>query len=440
MTDREVDSVEVPTASASEHALNRRHLLGWLSTTAFVMAAACSGGKGGAAADDSPSTPGGQTNDSSGNNAGDTNTSAGDDTGNSSTPATPTGSQTSISLFKYGVALTTLEGSPDSLPGQLGGSVFVTPDNHFSYYKSKGLDHIRLEGSWERLQPRLYGALGEQLLDSPGDQSDPLRNPVNLVNHDLDRAKANNLKVILDLCHNYGRRYIGYDGSWAGKTQVALGSAQLPIDAFADYCVKIVKAFGNHPAVAAIDLMNEPHDMPTGGTGWRQAAQAAITAIRKVNTKIPIMVEGYNWASAQVWPNVNPDLHTLSDPSHPIIWSAHLYFDSDGSGTYNNGTQVATSDQSIGVNRLAPFLAWLKEHGYSGYGHIGEFGAPDQTQWQNIVKNFLVSAKSNGIALTAHQDIPYLNDPYQMNLFPATSSSGAITGADHFIIKQFSAL
>ena len=440
MNERDLFGPDIDVTDASAPAPSRRRLLGWLSTGALLAVTGCGGGGGdgteaatGGAAPSSPSTG----NSQSGNSSEPGNAAAPD---NSAPPATPTGTQTAVSLFNHGVAMTTLEGTPNTLPGDLNGAVFITPDNHFSYYKSKGLDHIRLEGAWERLQPRLYGALGEQLLDAPNDPNNPLRNPVALVTHDLDRAKANNLKVILDLCHNYGRRYIGYNGSWANKTQVVLGSDQCPIDAFADYCVKVVQAFGSHPAVAAIDLMNEPHDMPTGGTGWRQAAQAAITAIRKVNTKIPIMVEGYNWASAEVWPNVNPDLHTLSDPNNAIIWSAHVYFDSDSSGTYGNGTQAAPSDQTIGVTRLAPFVAWLKQHGYSNFGHIGEFGAPDQAQWQNIVKNFMTSAKSNGIALTAHQDLPYLNDPYQMNLFPTTSSSGAITGQDHFIIAEFSAL
>lgn len=436
MTERDNDDVNDGLAGVSREGVNRRRLLWWLSSSALVATAACTGGKAGSAGNslsgDAVSAGNSQAADSSDTGNGSTNTATPDESTPAATPATPT----AVSLFNHGVAMTTLEGSPDVLPGQLYGSVYITPDNHFSYYKSKGLDHIRLEGSWERLQPRLYGALGEQLLDAPNDQNNPLRNPVAIVKNDLDRAQSNGLKVILDLCHNYGRRYIGYNGTWANKKQVALGSSDLPIDAFADYCVKIVQDFGDHAAVAAIDIMNEPHDMPIGATGWRQAAQAAITAIRKVNTKIPIMVEGYNYSSASSWPNVNPDIHTLSDPNNKIIWSAHLYFDSDGSGTYGGGTQTATSDQNIGVERLAPFVAWLKQYGFSGYGHIGEFGAPDQTQWQNILKNFFASAKSNGIALTAHQDIPYPNDTYQMNLFPTTNSSGSITGSDRFLLTQ----
>ena len=133
--------------------------------------------------------------------------------------------------FRSGVSFSTIEGAADSLPGHLNGEVFVTPTSHFAYYAGKGMDHIRLEGSWERLQPRLNGPLGEQLFDHYGDPNNPLRNPVSLVKHYLDQAHAHGLKVILDLCHNYGERWVGYDGSWGRKSKAQLGSSAVPISA-----------------------------------------------------------------------------------------------------------------------------------------------------------------------------------------------------------------
>lgn len=344
-----------------------------------------------------------------------------------------------VSVFARGVSLSTMEGAPDTLPGHLNGEVFVTPVSHFAYYGSVGMDHVRLEASWERMQPRINGELGEQLLDHYADANNPLRNTVALVKYYLDTAQKNNLRVILDLCHNYGERYVGYDGTWNKKSKAQLGSAQVPIAAFADYCAKIVKTFGSHPAVVGIELMNEPHDLAIGEGGWRTACQAAIDAIRKINTSITIVIDGYGWASAEFWPSRNPTLHTLNDPSKKIIWSAHQYFDASSAGIYGGGSEKAPANANLGAQRIAPFVEWLSNHGFADRGHMGEFGAPDRDEWQPIVDNFLKAAKAAGLRLTAHQDIAYPNDAYTMNLFPATNSAGVITGPDRRIVRLIKA-
>jgi endoglucanase len=340
-----------------------------------------------------------------------------------------------MASLRRGVNLSSIEGTPDNLPGHLNGEVFVIPDRHFTYYASVGMDHVRLQGSWERLQPRLKGALGEQLLDHYSDPNNPLRNPVNLVNRYLDLAARNNLRVILDLAHNYGRRYVGYNGTWASKTQAQLGSAQLPVDAFVDYCVKLVQTFGSHPAVMGIELMNEPHDLAIGSSGWQSACQSAITAIRKINSSISIFIDGYGWASAEAWASRNPTIHQLSDPSGRIIFSAHQYFDANSSGVYGGGGEAAPSNTQLGVQRVTPFLSWLAQHGLEAKGHIGEFGAPDRTEWMPIVKAFVSAVNAVGLPMTVHQDEPYPNDGYTMNVFPQTDSTGAIVGPDKLIIK-----
>ena len=125
----------------------------------------------------------------------------------------------------------------------------------------------------------------------------------------------------------------------------------------------------------------------------------------------------------------------LVDPANRIIWSAHQYFDANSSGTYGGGSEAAPADKNLGVERLAPFVAWLAYHGFTHQGHVGEFGAPNRTDWQPVVQNFVQSAKAAGLALTAHEDMPYPNDPYQMNLFPITNASGTITGADRFTVQ-----
>ena len=332
-----------------------------------------------------------------------------------------------------GIAFIGLEGTHQNLPGRFMSEVYLSPDSHLRYYADRGMDHFRIEGIWERLQPRLKGALGEQLLD--GDGNEPLRNPVNFVRHELDRAQENGLKVILDLNHNYGRRYVGYNGNWNTKHEAELGSAEVPIDAFVDYTVKILKEFGSHPAVYAIEPMNEPHDLAIGGVGWANACQAAIDAIRAIDTEIYIVIDGYQWSSAAMWPSVNPTLHTLHDPSDRLIFSGHLYFDDNGSGTYSGGSQPAPADKEIGAKRLKPFIDWLNDHGLAGHGNIGEFGAPNFAAWQPIIENFTKAANAANISLTAHINSPYPNDTYQMNLMPTTSGPNHdVVGPDKLLM------
>lgn len=404
--------------------VNRRRAIRWLVGGAGVIVAGCGGGgssaNSGGGVIVNPPTP--------------------TPTPTPTPPPAPTPTPTPAPAptgqdFRLGVNFASLDGSPDNLPGHLAGEVFVTPDAHFSYYKARGMDNIRLQGTWERLQPRTFGNLGEQLLDHYADPNNPLRNPVSLVRNYLDRAQANGLKVVLDLCHNYGSRWVGYNGNWAAKTKAQLGSAQVPYTAFADYCAKLTQAFGSHPAVVGIELMNEPHDLAVGEAGWREGCQQAINAIRKVNSTIWIVVDGYGWASAADWQRSNPTIHTLSDPANRIMWTAHQYFDANSSGVYGGGSERAPGNADLGVQRLAPFIAWLKAHGFQDRGHIGEFGAPDRPEWQPIVRNFIQSAQAAGLRLSAHQDLPYTNDTYTMNLFPQTDSSGKVTGADRAVVQ-----
>ncbi|WP_174296483.1 glycoside hydrolase family 5 protein [Sphingomonas bacterium] len=415
-----------PMLPTGSEPLGRRHVLRWLSIGGAVLVTGCGG--------DSSATGGGIDVVQGAAASPDPVPSP------TATPASTSGTQSSLAARTTptgrGVAFGSLEGSPDSLPGRLYGEVFPEPESHFAYYASKGCDHIRLEGAWERLQPRLYGSLGEQLLGHYDDPNNPLRNPVAIVRRDLDMAAKYGLKVILDLCHNYGSRYVGYDGTWAHMTRAQLGSAQVPVDAWIDFCVKVTQAFGNHPAVASIELMNEPHSLPIGNVGWANACQAAITAIRQVNWNVAIVVGGYEWSNAQLWPYLNPTLHTLVDPARNLFWSAHVYFDRDSSGTYGGGGESAPADANVGVARVTPFLNWLNQHGLYGRGHIGEFGAPNRAEWQPVVQNFVQATKQAGLVLTAHQDVAYANDTYQMNLFPTTDSSGRITGADRLVLQS----
>jgi hypothetical protein len=336
----------------------------------------------------------------------------------------------------YGTAMNTLNGqwadndpTNTDLPGRLFGTVFPTPTAQLTYAKSVGLDHVRLEGAWERLQPSLNGPLGEALLDYyPADVSNPLRNPVAYVKDFLDRALAAGLRVHLCLCFNYGGRYVGFsNGVWGSKTFYKVGSPQVPISAFEDYCTRLAKAFGSHPAVSAIELMNEAHNMPGPGDAVYVAmVQAGINAVAAVKPTLPIIIDGYQYASASNWVGANPTLHTVTHPVNDrlLIFAAHQYNDDNETGTYA-GTEATTPNGAVDryVTRIQPFLTWLSVKGFSGQGIINEFGAPNTPAHAERVRQMIVAAKAAGVRLTSHFFVPYTNDPNVLNLFPPSTDS-----------------
>src|SRR4029079_809119 len=93
------------------------------------------------------------------------------------------------------------------------------------------------------------------------------------------------------------------------------------------------------------------------------------------------------WASAQHWPADNGNL-TINDPANNLIYEAHLYFDSNGSGTYTKTYDGQGANPRIGVDRLQPFLDWLEANDAKGF--IGEFGVPaNDPKWLPVLNNFM---------------------------------------------------
>jgi len=244
-----------------------------------------------------------------------------------------------------GINLSGANFAPHVTPGKLGTNYFYPEKKHFAYYASKNIRLIRFPFLWERLQHDLDEGLNF-------DQ-------VRLLRKTLDYAARHGQRVILDM-HNYGRY----------KDQL-IGSPKVPYAAYASVWRQIAETFKGHPGLFGYDIMNEPHS--TRGL-WPGAAQAAVDAIREVDMKTPIIVEGDRWASSFHWRRVNEDL-LLKDPADNLIYSAHIYFDKDHSGRYANEEVV---DPMLGVERVRPFVEWLKEHGQRGF--LGEYGVPAESE------------------------------------------------------------
>jgi hypothetical protein len=292
-----------------------------------------------------------------------------------------------ISGMEYGVA------------GAVQNTNYVVPTlSELQYYKSQGTDLIRLPLSWETLQTALNGPLTGSYVAN--------------IKSVLANAASLGMKVILDI-HNYG----SYNGVKIGTTTVTDAD-------FANLWTRLSKAVAGSAGLGGYDLMNEPSNMPAA-TSWTNAAQAAITAIRKVDTKTPIYVEGNDYANSDNWSNINPGLATLKDPSNNLIFSAHVYLDSDDSGTHYDWAQEAALGTTVdtGVDRLENFVAWLNQ--YHLKGDVGETGVGnDNSAWLQALNNTVAYAKANNLQTTYWAGGAWWGN-YPMSVEPANGVSAA---------------
>lgn len=249
---------------------------------------------------------------------------------------------------------------------------FYPTAEDLAYWQSKGLTLLRVPFKWERIQHELGGELTAEEVKTIGAM--------------LAEAEKRGLHVILDM-HNYGRRKVGTKNYIIGDS--------VTIEHLADCWGRIARAFGSCKSLYGYGLMNEPHDM-LPSTPWPRIAQGAIFEIRKHDMETPVMVGGTSWSSADRWQQESADLKNLYDPGDNLIFEAHVYFDSDASGTYKRPYDEEGANPYIGVERLRPFVQWLKANDFRGF--IGEYGIPaDDERWQVCLDHFLDYLSRQGI-------------------------------------------
>jgi aryl-phospho-beta-D-glucosidase BglC (GH1 family) len=280
--------------------------------------------------------------------------------------------------------------------------------------KSEGVNLVRLPIAWEMMQSTLDGPLNSTYLAG--------------LKGFLSNAASLGIQVIVDL-HNYG----AYNLNWAqdaaanygimapGASDASvIGSAAVPISAFANFWQQLATSLNGNPAVAGYDIMNEPHNLPTSGT-WQAAAQAAVNAIRSVDMLTSIIVEGNNWSSAASWLTQNANLNIV-DPVNNVIYSAHQYFD-NGTGQYALSYAQQGATPNTGVQDVAPFLQWLQANNYRGFD--GELGIPsNDPQWIPLLNNVLNTLQAHGVSATVwNYEAPQPTDPSWWDSYITSSSS-----------------
>lgn len=239
-----------------------------------------------------------------------------------------------------------LAGAEFGEPGGAYGTAYRYPSEaEIASIAKRGFTTIRLPFLWERLQPALEGPLDEAERDR--------------IEAVVQAARSRGLVVVLDL-HNFAR--------WRGAT---IGSAAVPIRAFADVWTRLAGLHKGRDGVL-FGLMNEPHDIRT--EVWAEAAQGAVDAIRAAGACNRVLVPGNGWSGAHSWasshygtPNSRA-MARIADPANKMSFEFHQYLDADFSG--RNATCISPARA---VATLAGATDWLAARRATGF--LGEIGA-----------------------------------------------------------------
>lgn len=245
------------------------------------------------------------------------------------------------------------------LPGRAGTDYFYPSESDVAALLSHGAGVFRLPFRWERLQPKLGGP--------------------------LDEAELGRLVAAVKLITDSGARVIVSPHNYARYRDEVLGSPDVPIDAFASFWGALAGTFRDNGLVA-FGLMNEPHDI--GVTTWRDAAGAALAAIRGRGAANLILVPGAAWTGGHNW--ASPDhgvsnavaMADIHDPLDNFAYEIHQYLDADYSGTH--GTCKA---DDVGVKALEGVTDWLDRHRAKAF--LAEFGSTTDANCLRAMDNML---------------------------------------------------
>lgn len=196
----------------------------------------------------------------------------------------------------------------NSNPGTYGVDWWYEPLGTYQYLASRGYNVARIGIRWERLQSSLWGGLNlDELIR---------------IKQAIGYAQTAGMQSIIEL-HNYAM-YVTSDGPQM------IGSANCPVDAFADVWKKLAYELKNEEGILAYSLMNEPHDMPktmlgeSGVRHWEIASQAALDAVRTEDSAIEVHISCYEWGHAP-WISKNHARAWITDPSNKIKYEGHHY-------------------------------------------------------------------------------------------------------------------
>jgi aryl-phospho-beta-D-glucosidase BglC (GH1 family) len=288
--------------------------------------------------------------------------------------------------------------SSSQIPGVLGQDYFYPSVGHWDWAKGRGLELVRVPFRWERVHRDTGGVL-DATLWAPD---------MAALDASLNLAEARGMRVVLDM-HNYAGRRLNVGGTSAS---FKIGTPELPISEFARTWKLLATHFKDRKSIWGYDIMNEPNGLAGGVATWKPMAQAAIDAIREVDTDHAIVIEGYFYAQASSWATNGAPLIDLVDPANNLVFSAHMYPDRGADGLWNNGESVQAelvnngsypsveAAWQVGADRIKPFVDWCVANNVRGL--VGEYGSTrtsDATNWAIVLENQLDYMVNNGAGL-----------------------------------------
>jgi len=245
-----------------------------------------------------------------------------------------------------GVNLAGPEFNGGQLPGVLNKDYVYPKTAAFDYFAAIGANTIRLPFRWERIQPKMFGALDAAELQQ--------------ITAAVAMAKSRSMCLILDV-HNYGT-YRGH----------AIGTPEVPTRAFIDLWLRLHAVFDD-PAVTVFGLMNEPSKLAIDR--WAKIAQQTVLTLRSKGAKNLILVSGGRWSGVHEWEKVIGETSNaqafaqFQDPLQRSWIEVHQYADPYYSGTGQTCVPAAT------ITPLFEHITrWAKTHQQRLF--LGEFGTP----------------------------------------------------------------
>lgn len=257
----------------------------------------------------------------------------------------------------------------DDLPGVEGSDYGFPTNAEIDYFVARGMNTFRIPFKWERLQPSLYGTFTATYFAK--------------LDAVVVYATKKGAHVVLEP-HNFAR----YRGS-------LIGSQAVPNAAFADLWKRLATPYAKNARVF-FNLVNEPHDMPT--EQWVAGANAAIAAIRAAGAKNLIHVPGNAWTGAHAWEKTHYGTSNavamlgIVDPADNHVFEVHQYLDTNSGGASDQCVSA-----TIGSERLASFVAWLRKHGKKGF--VGEFAGGKNALCRSAVADMVTYMESQSDVL-----------------------------------------
>jgi endoglucanase len=249
-----------------------------------------------------------------------------------------------------GVNLAGAEFNSKTLPGLLYKDYIYPSRQDLAYFKSTGMNLVRVPFRWERLQHEINSQLSTT--------------DVTQLQQVVAWGRELDICILLDM-HNYG--------SYFGQP---IGSDAVPTSAFIDVWLRLHLEF-NDPVIAAFGLMNEPAAIKV--PQWMEIAQATVLALRRAGAKNLLMVPSGRWSGAHEWAktidgtSADKAFREFRDPLDNFVIELHQYADANHSGM---GSRCIPSERMRAL--MAPVTIWgLREKKRFFLGEFGTNASPE---------------------------------------------------------------